>query len=363
MEKTNKTVVIIPCYEPPFVVNDYVKELTSYENVEVVAVNDGSVKEFDRVFDALRTIDKCTVISYEVNQGKGHALKVALEYCKNNYSVEDNFVTADCDGQHYVKDVLNCAKSANENKNSLILGVRDFSLPQVPKRSKFGNINTRRMFSFLYGINISDTQTGLRAFNYTLIDDLLAIKGERFEYEMSMLIQMPRKNHNIVEVPIDTVYEKKQDDVNTRSHFKTFEDSVKVWGVLLGNMANFIIAGLLAIIIDLGLFSLLYYAGFKFLGDNVETRTLLSAVIARVCSSIVNFLVCKNVVFHTSNKFSSVRYYALWFMQLGASYLFTYFVGNLLLSSLLVLVKGVFDTLIGLLSYKIQQLWVFKKGK
>ncbi|MBO5851015.1 MAG: glycosyltransferase family 2 protein, partial [Clostridia bacterium] len=252
MENTNKTVVIIPCYEPPFVVTDYVKELTSNENVEVVAVNDGSNKDFDRVFEALKTIKNCTVISYEVNQGKGHALKVALEYCKNNYSLLDNFVTADCDGQHAIKDVFACAKSANENKKSLILGCRDFSLPQVPKRSKVGNLSTRRMFSFLYGINISDTQTGLRAFNYGLIDDLLKVKGERFEYEMSMLIQMPRNNYNIVEVPIDTVYEKKQDDVNTRSHFKTFEDSVKVWGVLLGNMANFIIAGLIGTLIDVG---------------------------------------------------------------------------------------------------------------
>ena len=362
MENTNKTIVIIPCYEPPFVVTDYVKELVSYEGVEIVAVNDGSAKEFDRVFDALRQIEKCTVISYEVNQGKGHALKVALKHCKDNYGINDNFVTADCDGQHAIKDVLNLAKSANENKNSLILGCRDFSLPQVPKRSQFGNLSTRRMFSFLYGLNISDTQTGLRAFNYRLIDDLLLVKGKRFEYEMSMLIQMPQKNYDIVEVPIDTVYEKKQEDVNTRSHFKTFEDSAKVWGVLLGNMANFIIAGLIATIIDLGLFSLLYYLGFKDV-QSVETRTLLSSVIARVTSSIVNFLICKKVVFHSSNKFSSIKYYALWIIQLGASYLFTYLIGNLLLSSLIVLVKAVFDTIISLVSYKIQQVWVFKKNK
>ncbi len=363
MENTNKTVVIIPCYEPPFVVTDYVKELTSNENVEVVAINDGSNKDFDRVFEALKTIKNCTVISYEVNQGKGHALKVALEYCKNNYSSSDNFVTADCDGQHAIKDVFACAKSANENKNSLILGCRDFSLPQVPKRSKVGNLSTRRMFSFLYGINISDTQTGLRAFNYNLIDDLLKVKGERFEYEMSMLIQIPRNNYSIVEVPIDTVYEKKQDDVNTRSHFKTFEDSVKVWGVLLGNMANFIIAGLIGTLIDVAMFSLLYYVCFSGLAENPATRTLFSTLIARICSSIVNFLACKKVVFHSSNKFSSLKYYVLWFLQSGASYIFTFVFGNLLLKPLLILVKVVFDTIIGLLSYKIQQVWVFKKNK
>ncbi|MBO5851069.1 MAG: GtrA family protein, partial [Clostridia bacterium] len=174
---------------------------------------------------------------------------------------------------------------------------------------------------------------------------------------------MPRNNYNIVEVPIDTVYEKKQDDVNTRSHFKTFEDSVKVWGVLLGNMANFIIAGLIGTLIDVGMFSLLYYLCFTGFGENVAVRTLLSTVIARVCSSIVSFLICKKVVFHSSNKFSSIKYYVLWFLQSGASYLFTYVFGNLLLKSLLILVKVVFDTIIGLLSYKIQQVWVFKKNK
>ncbi len=363
MENNNKTVIIIPSYEPPFVFTEYVSELVENENVEVIVINDGSGAEFERVYTKLKEIKKCTVLSYEVNKGKGHALKVALDYCKKNYSSEDNFVTADCDGQHLVKDVLNCADYADKNKSCLILGCRNFDLPQVPQRSRMGNVSTRRMFSYLYGIKVSDTQTGLRAFNYSLIDKLLAIKGERFEYEMNMLIQLPRQNVDFIEVEIETVYEKKQEDVNTRSHFKTFRDSFKVWGVLVSNMSNFILAGLIAGVIEIGLFSLVYYVFCNTLPDSV--RTLLSTVSARICSSIINFLLCKKVVFHSKNKFDSVKYYCLWLAQMGASYLLTYVFGNLIvvIDALIVPIKLLCDIIIGLISYKIQQVWVFKRKK
>ena len=363
MKNNNKTVIIIPSYEPPYVFTDYVSELVKNDDVEVVVVNDGSGKEFNRVYEKLETINKCKVLSYEVNKGKGHALKVALEYCKNNYSSEDNFVTADCDGQHLVKDVLNCANYARDNKCALILGCRDFNLPQVPKRSRMGNKSTRRMFSYLYGINVSDTQTGLRAFNYGLIDKLLSIKGERFEYEMNMLIQLPRKDVEFIEVGIDTVYEKKQEDVNTRSHFKTFRDSFKVWGVLLSNMSNFILAGIIAGIVEISLFSLVYYLFCANLVDQPAIRTLVSTVASRICSSIINFLICKKVVFHSKNKFDSLKYYCLWIAQMGASYLLTYIFGNLIvvIDALIVPIKLLGDIIIGLISYKIQQVWVFKQ--
>ena len=63
----------------------------------------------------------------------------------------------------------------------MILGSREQS-KDSPLRSRIGNYITKKVFYFSTGVNIEDTQTGMRAFHKSLIPDLLKIKGERDEY-------------------------------------------------------------------------------------------------------------------------------------------------------------------------------------
>lgn len=230
----DKFIAIIPCYEPPKIVLNYCKTLLRNGIEKIIIVNDGSSPIYNEVFDSLKEF--CTVFEYSKNKGKGHALKQAFLYCKQHFDNNYCFVTCDCDGQHGYNDVINCVKASQQNKNALILGVRDFSNNCVPKRSKFGNKSTKKLFEFLYKTKISDTQTGLRAFSYNQLDFLLNISGNRFEYEMNMLIYYAKYHKEIIEIKIQTIYNKKQDDVKKRSHFKTFSDSIKVWGVLFKNL-------------------------------------------------------------------------------------------------------------------------------
>ena len=208
MNITNKsrTVVIIPAYEPSHAFVEYAKELNDKGFAGLIVVNDGSNEKYSYIFEELSQIPFCHVISYEENHGKGYALKTAFKYCRDNYGEDTVFVTADCDGQHLADDVENVANKAHDHPNKLVLGSRDFSLDHVPARSKAGNLNIRRMFRFCYGLSLSDTQTGLRAFSYKLFDSLIAIRGDRFEYEMNMLIIFHKKHIGIIEVPIETVY-------------------------------------------------------------------------------------------------------------------------------------------------------------
>ena len=97
-------------------------------------------------------------------------------------------MTADCDVQHDVNDIERVASTAVEHKGTLVLGARNFDLPNVPKRSRAGNTNTRRIFRLLYGLKLTDTQTGLRGFSVKLAKSFLSVRGDRFEYEMNMLI-------------------------------------------------------------------------------------------------------------------------------------------------------------------------------
>ncbi len=84
---------------------------------------------------------------------------------------------------------------------------------------------TRRVFSFLCGLKVSDTQTGLRGMSKRLMEAFLPVKGERFEYEMNMLIEADERQLPIREVPIETVYIEE----NRSSHFNPLLDSVRVY--------------------------------------------------------------------------------------------------------------------------------------
>ena len=364
LSKRKSTIVIIPAYEPPRALIEYAKTLINKGFGGIVVVNDGSNEKYSPIFEELSEIDGCTVISYSENHGKGYALKTAFKYCRDNYDEEYVFVTADCDGQHLAKDVERVANSAAEHSGKLILGARDFSLDYVPARSRAGNVNIRKMFKFFYGLSLSDTQTGLRAFSYSLLDKLISIKGDRFEYEMNMLIVFHKAHIQILEVPIETVYEKKPDDVDKVSHFKTFSDSMRVMMTLFQNLGWYLVSSLLSAVIDI--------VAFFFLANYLPfTRNVLFATIgARILSSIVNFTINFKVVFNGRSKQSIVKYYVLWTAQLGASYgfatlwnyIFTVMPVNLShtqINLLTTLLKGICDILLALLSYQIQSRWVF----
>ncbi len=364
LSKRKNTIVIIPAYEPPRAFIDYSKSLMNKGFGGIVIVNDGSNEKYSPIFEELSKIEGCTVLSYPENHGKGYALKTAFKYCRDTYDESCVFVTADCDGQHLAKDVEKIANSAADHSGKLILGARDFSLDCVPARSKAGNVNIRRMFKFFYGLSLSDTQTGLRAFSYSLLDKLISIKGDRFEYEMNMLIIFHKSHIQILEVPIETVYEKKPDDVEKVSHFKTFSDSMRVMMTLFQNLGWYIVSSVLSAVIDI--------VAFFFLANYLPfTRNVLFATIgARILSSIVNFTINFKVVFNGRSKKSIFKYYILWTAQLGASYgfatlwnyIFTVMPANLShtqINLLTTLLKGICDILLALLSYQIQSRWVF----
>ena len=110
------------------------------------------------------------------------------------------------------------------------------------------------MFRYLYGVKLRDTQTGLRAFSSDLTDWLLGIKGDRFEYEMNVLIKSKDGGGTIYEHTVATLYEE-----NHTSHFHSFRDSWRVMSTLMAGLTHFLIAALAAAAFDIGLFALFDY--------------------------------------------------------------------------------------------------------
>ncbi len=238
--------MVIPAYQPSDQLLRLVYDVTGV-GYEALIVDDGSAPECALIWNALK--NRATIIHHSVNQGKGAALKTAFQYLSDFVPNAGLIVTMDADGQHLPKDMEAVIETAAVNPGFLVLGVRQFD-KTVPSRSRFGNRITRVVFSAISKARVSDTQTGLRAFDRSLLGLMLEIPGERYEYEMNMLLQCGRQGTPILEVPIQTVY---TDQQNSTSHFDTVQDSGRICKTII----KFISSSLVSFAID--------YVAFLFL--------------------------------------------------------------------------------------------------
>ena len=130
-----KVSVIIPSLNPDNKLIQVVDALVAKGFDDIILVNDGSDKAHMQPFLQLKEYRQCTVLTHEINRGKGRGLKTAFDYCIANRPDIDGVVTVDGDNQHKAEDILNCCNKMIECKDKVILGVRDFSGDDVPPKS------------------------------------------------------------------------------------------------------------------------------------------------------------------------------------------------------------------------------------
>lgn len=223
--------VVIPAFNPTASLIHYVHKLIDEKIPSIIVVNDGSRKEFMPIFERLAKVKGCTVLHHKENLGKGQALKTAFHHVLEK-GVPWNVVTADCDGQHSVSDVLQVGEALQNIQDGIVLGTRNFREKSVPFRSLIGNILTNRIFHLLFSYPLKDTQTGLRGIPFPELASITKLHGDRYEYEMNMLIFMAKQQATIKEVPIQTLYFNN----NANSYYHPFKDSLKILNTILFNI-------------------------------------------------------------------------------------------------------------------------------
>ncbi len=348
--------IIIPSYEPDERLIDILKDIKNETDVPVVLVNDGSGSEYDEIFKEAEALIKehgGFYLVHEVNKGKGRALKTAFSAIIERFPDAVGAVTADSDGQHSVECIKSVSDKLVENPNHLILGVRSFDGDDVPWKSRFGNKLTEAIFSYVAGVHVTDTQTGLRGIPLAFMKELIDVKGERFEFETRMLLESAG-NYPITEVPIKTIYDSKEDH---QTHFNPFLDSIRIYKILGARFLKYIFSSLSSCLLDL----LLFAVACHFLKGNLAAYVAVSTVIARVISAGYNYLINYKLVFNSRRSVagSAGKYVLLAVIQMALS------AGIVSLGCFLipvipeVVIKVIVDTLLFFLSYHIQQKYVF----
>lgn len=225
-----KYAVVIPAFRPMKSFPSYINHLLQNDVPQIIVVNDGSEKEYDEIFSEIGTLKGCTVVTHELNSGKGAALKTGFTYFLEHFSYLDGVVTADADGQHSIKDVLAVGKHLDTLEEGFVLGSRVFKKKHMPLRSWIGNRFTSLVFKIFFGKFIRDTQTGLRGITKKELEWVSQLNGDHFDYEMNMLINMVRKNKRIIRVDIAALYEQEH-----TSHFETYKDAKLVARAILNH--------------------------------------------------------------------------------------------------------------------------------
>ncbi len=356
--------VVLPSLDPDEKLHAVIEGLLEYGFSDIILVNDGSKAENLHYFEeeAAAHPDVIHLLHHEVNKGKGAALKNAFRWFLENRPDGIGVVTVDGDNQHHPEDTRACAEHMMETL-TLTLGCRDFTLDHVPARSRFGNHMTSAIFKIFVGMTISDTQTGLRAIARDDLEVLVNIAGDRFEYETNMLLAMKENGIPFDEVKIRTVYIEE----NKSSHFRVIHDSWRIYKLILAHFFKYTLVSLLSAVIDNGIFallgSLLNRPPFALTG---LALTAASTIGARVVSSLFNFFMNKKVVFRAkvSTGKALARYYALAVPQMAAQALLTqgvYWLFSIPDSAafLRTLIYAIVMTVLYIISYMIQQRWVF----
>lgn len=356
-----KAVILIPSLEPDDRLPAYVAQLLERGFEHVVIVDDGSSAPYQPIFEALSQKAGCTVVHHPVNRGKGVALKTGYAWIEAHLPDVTGVITADADGQHTVEDCWHLAEALSTGKDALYLGSRDFSLPNIPPKSRMGNRTTSVVFKLLYGQYLPDTQTGLRAFRREELGFMQSIEGDRFEYEMNVLIACARRKLPMVPITIQTVYENE----NKGTHFHPVRDSIRIYKVILGNFFRFMGASIVSFLLDWTLAAVLGDWLLPLVGvKDVLTVDWISGLGARLVSSVCNFCLNRSFVF----KLRSGASRAVWkYAVLCVGIICVSNMGTFLLQSVFPMArwiaKGICDTLLYFVSYRVQREWVFAEGK
>lgn len=208
--------VIVPTYNNQKTLKKVLDSILDFTQ-NIIIVNDGSTDETSEI---LKQYSQFTQIHHPKNLGKGRALRNGFRK-----AIEMNFeyaITIDSDGQHFASDIPNFIEEIQKELNSLLIGSRNMTQENVPKKSSFGNKFSNFWFKFETGIELQDTQSGFRLYPLKLIPK--RFYTNKFEFEIEVIVRSAWKGIVVKNIPIQVLY----DPAERVSHFRPFRDFTRI---------------------------------------------------------------------------------------------------------------------------------------
>ena len=217
MQSSVNPVVLIPVYNHGATLRHVVREALA-RHPHVIVVDDGCS---DGGPDTIADLP-VHLFRQERNMGKGAAiLRGAREAAALGYT---HVITMDADAQHKADDIPAFLNAIEETPWSIIIGARDFSVPNVPGSSRFGRKFSQFWMFVQTGVNVSDMQSGFRAYPVSLLEKV-SCSESRYSFEIEIVVRSAWAGFSIREIPIQVYYPPREERI---SHFKALADNLRI---------------------------------------------------------------------------------------------------------------------------------------
>lgn len=164
---------------------------------EIILVDDMS---FDGTREHLKTLeDKYRIYYHEKNQGKGAAIRTAMEHISG-----DIMVIQDADLEYDPADYHELIQLIVDDRADVVYGSR--LTGAKPSRSFMfthwlGNKVLTLTTNILYGATLTDMETCYKAFNTRFLQGI-EIKSDRFDFEPEITAKVLKRHARLYELPI-----------------------------------------------------------------------------------------------------------------------------------------------------------------
>ena len=227
MLKKEHIAIVIPVYNEAEVIGEVLAETGIIHNYTTIVVDDGSGD--DSFVQA--SVHANLAIRHRINRGKGAAVKTGIMVA--NLLESDIVVTMDGDGQHDPSDIEPLISPILKNEADVVLGSRTLNRSEMPVIKKTANFMGNFFTWLFYGIWVSDSQSGFRAYSkYAAL--IIDTKADKYEYDSKVIREIKTNRLRFAEVPVHTRY---TDYSKTKKQKQGFINGVvtlfrMVWSIL-----------------------------------------------------------------------------------------------------------------------------------
>ena len=192
--------IIIPAYNEEKSIRLVIDGLREYGYEHILVIDDGSS---DRTFEIAKGLS-VYVTRHLLNRGAGTATATGFEIAR--ILDPEIVVTFDADGQHDAADVIRLIEPIKRGEADVVIGSRMLAKrPAMPlRRMIYNKIANMTTFAF-YGFSVSDTQSGLKAFNRKAFN-AIEIRTARMEFCSEIIARIKKNSLRFKEIPVKSIY-------------------------------------------------------------------------------------------------------------------------------------------------------------
>jgi glycosyltransferase involved in cell wall biosynthesis len=223
--------VIVPAYNEGFHIYENLLSICDSLkgfNAEIILVDDGSGdKTYAESKRAAKIRRNIKLVQLQANEGKGASLFRGFLEAQGEIIV---FFDSDLEiAPHYIVKLLSFMQKQNAD---VVAGVKDPISNHFPAPRRLMSALYRNTVSFLFGLKITDTQTGIKLFKREVLENTIPrMRVSRFAFDLELLVAAARFGYHIVEVPVEVLYARKggMGRMKFGNVFATFTDTLGIY--------------------------------------------------------------------------------------------------------------------------------------